>query len=42
MTPEELKAIVEAAINSTAGMSYLQVALLVIITAIASFLGAFL
>ena len=42
MTPEELKAVVEATVKGTAGMNYLQIVLLLIFTAVASFLGAFL
>ena len=42
MTPEEIKAVVDAAVKDSAGMSYLQVALLIMLTAIASFFGAYL
>ncbi|MFC1868312.1 hypothetical protein ACFL0H_09285 [Thermodesulfobacteriota bacterium] len=42
MTPEELRAVVEAAVKGAAGMNYLQIALLIFFAAIASFFGAFL
>lgn len=42
MTPEQIRSVVEAAVKGSAGMTYWQIILLVVVTAIASFLGAYL
>lgn len=42
MTPEELRAVVEASVKGASGMNYSQIILLIIIAAIVLFIGAYL